>query len=92
MTYLQFYGVWGDENGDDGPPLVGEASISLATACFGTGITGNSGHDAADVLYIAFPGSVANTVHKHAHWSAKSFQDFEDSISSTGDSLVSKLS
>ena len=84
--------MWGDTNGDDGAPLVGEASISLATECFGTGINGNSGHDQADVLYIAFPGSVADTVHKHAHWSAKNFTDFEDSITSTGDSLIAKLS
>ncbi|KAK5111588.1 hypothetical protein LTR85_011817 [Meristemomyces frigidus] len=37
------YGVWGDVNdsdSDDPKPMLGEASISLATACFGTNITG----------------------------------------------------
>jgi hypothetical protein len=33
----QVYGIWGDTNGDDGDEaMVGEASISLATACFGS--------------------------------------------------------
>ena len=87
------YGVWGDTNGDDGPhAMVGEASISLATACFGQGVNGNSGHDQDDVLYIAFPGSIADTVYKHANWAAKSFGDFEASIKTTGDKLVGKLS
>ncbi|CZT20497.1 related to chitosanase precursor [Ramularia collo-cygni] len=85
------YGVWADTNGDDGPPLVGEASISLATACYGKGINGGAGHDENDVLYIAFPGSVADTVHKHAKWNAKSFDDFETSIESTGDKLIQRI-
>jgi hypothetical protein len=34
---------------------VGEASIALATACYGISVNGNSGHDENDVLYIAFP-------------------------------------
>ena len=85
------YGVWGDTNGDDGKPLIGEASISLATACFGTKITGNNGHDQNDVLYIAFPGSTADTVNKKADWGAKTFDDFEDTIESLGDKLIKKL-
>ena len=90
----QVYGVWGDTNGVDGDhAMVGEASISLATACFGTdGIDGDSDHDAEDVLYVGFPGSVADTVHKHANWAAKSFDDFESSIKATGDKLVGTLS
>ena len=91
LTYMkQIYGVWADTNGDDGPPLVGEASISLATACYGHGITGDNGYDKTDVLYIAFPGSEA--VPKKAAWTAKSFREFEDSISDIGDSLIMKLS
>ncbi len=86
------YGVWGDTNGDDGPPVVGEASISLATECFGTGITGNNGHDQNDVLYIAFPGSVADTVNKNASWGAKDFATFEKSIEKLGNKLINKLS
>jgi hypothetical protein len=85
------YGVWGDTNGDDGPPVVGEASISLATECFGTGITGDNGHDKTDVLYIAFPGSVAETVNKDAKWGAKGFDAFEKSIEKLGNTLIKKL-
>ncbi|KAF2670029.1 Chitosanase-domain-containing protein [Microthyrium microscopicum] len=87
------YGVWGDSNGDDGPPLVGEASIALATACYGSSnINGNQGHDVNDVLYIAFPGSVANTVNVRADWAAKSYDDFERSIESLGNELIQRLS
>jgi chitosanase len=60
----QFYGVWGDTNGDTS---VGEASISLATACFGSGITGDNGHSETDVLYLAFKGAQAN-IGKKADW------------------------
>ena len=87
----QLYGVWGDTNGDDGPPIVGEASIALATECFGTGITGNNGHDKNDVLYIGFPGSVTDTVNKKADWGAKTFKAFEASIAALGDRLIRKL-
>ncbi|KAK5169345.1 uncharacterized protein LTR77_005320 [Saxophila tyrrhenica] len=85
------YGVWGDTNGDDGPPVVGEASISLATACFGDGITGNNGHDETDVLFIAFPGSEDGTVNRDAEWGATDFYTFEASIEWLGDDLVSTL-
>lgn len=86
------YGVWGDENGDDGKPLVGEASISLATKCYGKKINGDNGHDGTDVLYIAFPGGIADTVHKHADWAAQNFDDFEASIAPTGNNLIKSLS
>ncbi|KAI5841784.1 putative chitosanase [Morchella snyderi] len=46
-----FYGVWGDSNADN---LVGEASLSLAAACYGSRMNGNSGHTDTDVLYLAF--------------------------------------
>jgi hypothetical protein len=88
---LQVYGVWADTNGDDGPPMIGEASIALATECFGTGITGNNGHDQNDVLYIAFPGSLADTVEKDSDWGAKEYSDFEDSIEALGNKLVKRL-
>ena len=72
--------------------MVGEASISLATEFFGTQITGNNGHDQNDVLYIAFPGTIAQTVSKNADWGAKSFAAFEKSIESLGDQLIKRLS
>ncbi|KAI1422273.1 chitosanase [Xylaria sp. FL1777] len=86
------YGIWGDQNGDDDPkPLIGEASISLATACFGKKITGNNGHDETDVLYIAFSGSHAVPGAHGAKWNASNYHEFEASIQSLGDQLVSKL-
>ncbi|PWW76980.1 Glycoside Hydrolase Family 75 protein [Tuber magnatum] len=51
-----FYAVWGDTNGGT---LVGEVSISLATACFGQGMTGDSGHSESDILYLVFTGNRA---------------------------------
>ncbi|KAJ9161003.1 Endo-chitosanase [Coniochaeta hoffmannii] len=86
------YGVWGDENGDDGPhPMVGEASISLATACYGTGITGDNGHDQDDVLYIAFPGSDAVPGAGGANWAAANYAAFESSITALGDRLIARI-
>ncbi|GAP84752.1 putative glycoside hydrolase family 75 protein [Rosellinia necatrix] len=86
------YGIWGDENGDDGPKaVVGEASISLATACFGKDITGNNGHEETDVLYIAFPGAAAVPGADGARWDAANFDEFQASITCLGNSLVSKL-
>lgn len=85
------YGVWGDENGDDGPEaMVGEVSISLATACFGKSMNGDNGHDENDVLYIAFPGSDA-VPGKKADWAAKNYTQFEDSITALGDKLVERI-
>ncbi|CEJ80615.1 hypothetical protein VHEMI00788 [[Torrubiella] hemipterigena] len=85
------YGVWGDENGDDdAEAMIGEASISLATACFGKSITGGNGYDGNDVLYIAFAGDDA-VPGKSAKWDAKNYSDFESSISALGDKLVARL-
>ncbi|GIK06117.1 hypothetical protein Aspvir_001760 [Aspergillus viridinutans] len=84
------YGVWGDTNGDDNEhPMVGEASLALATACYGPSIGGNSGHDEADVLYIAFAGKEA--VPASAKWDADSYEAFEGSITAQGDELVAQL-
>ncbi|KAG8417976.1 hypothetical protein J3458_005424 [Metarhizium acridum] len=86
------YGVWGDENGDDGPEsMVGEASVSLATACFGRGVNGNSGHDDNDVLYIAFPGRDAIPRAKGAKWNAQNYDEFEDSIAGLGNELIQRI-
>lgn len=85
------YGVWGDENGDDDPqPLVGEASLALATACFGTGMTGDAGYDGTDVLYVAFTGDEA-VPGEAANWGADNYDDFEASIEGIGDRLVQRL-
>ncbi|KAH7324933.1 family 75 glycoside hydrolase [Stachybotrys elegans] len=87
-----FYGVWGDINGDDGDmAMVGEASISLATACFGTSMNGNFGHTEKDVLYIAFPGRDAVPGANGAAWTAQSFDEFHSSISALGDRLIQRI-
>lgn len=41
---------------------MGEASVHLGRVCFGSKINGNYGHGEPDVLYVAFPGSKAETV------------------------------
>ncbi|GJN81804.1 glycoside hydrolase family 75 [Purpureocillium lilacinum] len=86
-----FYGVWGDTNGDDGPPLIGEVSDSLGRACYGSAVNGNAAHDENDVLYIAFTGSDAVPGANGAKWNAKSFSEFESSLGSLGDKLVQRI-
>ena len=83
--------MWGDTNGDDGIPLVGEASLSLATACYGHKVNGNSGHDETDVLYVAFTGDEA-VPGTSANWKADNYDDFEASIQNLGDKLIKRLS
>ncbi|KAJ0419667.1 fungal chitosanase of glycosyl hydrolase group 75-domain-containing protein [Aspergillus carlsbadensis] len=85
------YGVWGDVNGDDGIPLVGEASLALASACFGNGVNGSSGWDGEDVLYLAFKGVRAVPGRGGARWDARSYGEFEGSIQGLGDRLVEDL-
>ncbi|CAM1510864.1 Fc.00g083770.m01.CDS01 [Cosmosporella sp. VM-42] len=86
------YGVWGDTNGDDGSQaMVGEASISLATACYGKSMNGNAGHDQNDVLFIAFPGSDAVPGKSGAKWNAQNYADFEASITGLGDKLITRI-
>ncbi|KAF4507811.1 hypothetical protein G6O67_004272 [Ophiocordyceps sinensis] len=86
------YGIWGDTNGDDGEQaMVGEVSISLATACFGNGVNGNAGHDENDVLVMAFTGPDAVPGAKGAAWGATSHQQFGDSISRLGNKLIQRI-
>ncbi|KAK0724301.1 family 75 glycoside hydrolase [Lasiosphaeris hirsuta] len=86
------YGVWGDINGDDGAhPVVGEASISLATACYGKNVNGDRGHDNDDVLYLAFAGGAAVPGAAGANWAARNYDQFEQSIKGLGDTLISKI-
>ncbi|RAL13410.1 glycoside hydrolase family 75 protein [Aspergillus homomorphus CBS 101889] len=82
-----FYGIWGDTNGGS---KTGEASISLARLCFGSGISGNSGHSQADVLYLAFTSGDA-VPGGSAAWTATSTDEFQRSIKSLGDQLVAGL-
>ncbi|KAG6173538.1 hypothetical protein E4U50_007051 [Claviceps purpurea] len=86
------YGVWGDEHGDDDPQaMVGEASISLATACYGKSTGGDIGYDGNDVLYLAFQGKDAVPGARGANWTAQSYEAFAASISSLGDELVGRI-
>ncbi|KZL85792.1 fungal chitosanase, partial [Colletotrichum incanum] len=86
------YGIWGDTNGDDGPEaMIGEASISLATACYGDSINGNSGHDDNDVLYIAFTGSDAVPGADGAAWNASTYEAFASSITDIGNKLIARV-
>ena len=71
--------------------MVGEASISLATACFGTEMNGNYGYDGLDVLYIAFPGTDAVPGADGAAWTAQNFDDFHSSIEGLGNELIQRL-
>ncbi len=64
----------------------------MATACYGKTINGNNGHSPADVLYIAFPGSINETVNKDAAWATQKYKVFEDSITDLGNQLIEKLS
>lgn len=71
--------------------MVGETSISLATACFGKELNGNNGYDGNDILYIAFPGSDAVPGAKGALWNAKNYTAFEASIRTQGDALIARI-
>lgn len=72
--------------------MIGEASISVATACFGKkDINGDSGHEQRDVLYIAFPGSDAVPGRNGAKWNARSYNEFANSISGLGDKLIQRI-
>ena len=86
------YGVWGDTNGDDGDhPMVGESSISLATACHGKRMTGDYGHSETDILYLAFTGDDAVPGAKGADWNASDYAAFERSIEGLGNRLVERV-
>ncbi|KAG7135430.1 Endo-chitosanase like protein [Verticillium longisporum] len=87
-----YYGIWGDTNGDDGDEaMVGEASISLATLCFGNSMNGDNGHDDNDVLFIAFTGSDAVPGNDGADWAANNATVFQESITERGNKLVERI-
>lgn len=71
--------------------MVGQASISVATACFGKDINGNDGHDSNDILYIAFPGDESVPGATGAAWNAASYDEFEASITGLGDKLIQRI-
>lgn len=54
-------------------------------------MTGNTGHDEDDVLYIAFPGDDAVPGRSGAKWNAQTYEEFQASIASRGDSLIARL-
>ncbi|KAK3393900.1 fungal chitosanase of glycosyl hydrolase group 75-domain-containing protein [Podospora didyma] len=86
------YGIWGDTNGDDGDkPMVGEAAISLATACEGDSMTGDNGYSNTDILYLAFTGKDAVPGAKGANWSATDYATFEKSIEPLGNKLTERI-
>ncbi|KAI8959474.1 glycoside hydrolase family 75 protein [Daldinia sp. FL1419] len=85
------YGIWGDTNGDDGvSPRVGEASISVATLCFGHDLDGVGGFDKEDILYIGFTGNDAVPGNR-ADWHAADENEFQSSISKLGDELILRI-
>ncbi|EWC44182.1 hypothetical protein DRE_06927 [Drechslerella stenobrocha 248] len=85
------YSVWGDTNGCDNNDVTGEASISLAQLCFpNEGLDGNNGHEAHDVLYLAFTGSDAVVGPRNAKWKAKTALEFQSSLKAFGDSVLNK--
>ncbi|KAM5433474.1 hypothetical protein MferCBS31731_007111 [Microsporum ferrugineum] len=84
-----FYGIWGDTNGNTD---TGEVSISLAQACFPENhLTGNNGHEAHDVLFVAFEGEDAKPGIDGADWKADNFSTFEESLAPIGDRMVAKI-
>lgn len=81
-----FYGVYGDQNGG---VVTGEASLSLGKLCFpNEGLSGNMGHGAKDVLYLAFPGAKAPS---NVSWKANDAKTFEASLAAAGDKLVARV-
>jgi hypothetical protein len=90
--YKLVYGIWGDTNGDDGvKPMIGEASLALATACGGNRINGGSGMDDDNVLFLGFVGDDAVPGANGANWTATDFDTFERSIAGLGDRLVERI-
>lgn len=71
--------------------MVGEASISMATLCFGKEMNGDNGHSEMDVLYIAFPGSEAVPGANGADWAASNPATFEKSLQTLGNKLVKRI-
>jgi chitosanase len=81
-----FYGVYGDQNGG---VVTGEASLAVGKLCFPKdGLSGDNGHEATDVLYLAFPGAKAPS---NASWQAKDAKTFEASLATAGDKLVARI-
>ncbi|KAI0837277.1 glycoside hydrolase family 75 protein [Hypoxylon sp. FL0890] len=84
------YGIWGDTNGNDGVnPRIGEASISLATLCFGKDFDLDS-DVGQGILYIGFTGADA-VPGESANWAAADENEFESSIKSLGDKLIQRI-
>jgi hypothetical protein len=65
----------------------------MATLCYGNVVNGNAGHDADDVLVLAFTGTDAVPGADGADWGAQSAQEFISfpAFDKLGDSLVAKI-
>lgn len=86
------FGIWGDTNGDDGAkPMVGEASLSLATMCGGPGVSGGNGIDENEFLYLSFTGDEAVPGANGAKWDAKNADEFEKSLEAMGNRLLERV-
>ncbi|KAH0565431.1 hypothetical protein GP486_001184 [Trichoglossum hirsutum] len=82
------YGIWGDTTGG---PMTGEASISLAELCFpNSHISGNSGHEENDVLFIGFTDPKADAGRSY-DWKAQTAEAFEECLVPIGDQLIATL-
>jgi hypothetical protein len=87
-----WFGIWGDMNGDDGAkPMVGEASLAMATLFGGASVNGNSGLDADDYLYLVFRGADAVPGPDGADWVVGNSTAFEGSIDGLGMRLVERV-
>ena len=51
----------------------------------------HSSHDVPDVLYIAFTGTDALPRAEGADWLAETFEDFHDSLTDLGNSLIGRI-
>ncbi len=90
--YKLVYGIWGDTNGDDGTkPMIGEASLALASACGGQRINGGRGMGDGNVLFVGFTGDEAVPGANGAKWAATDFDSFEQSIEGLGNKLVERI-
>ena len=66
--------------------------MALADLCFPSeDLSGDKGHGAFDVMYIAFQGENAVPGGKGAAWTTQDSKVFEDSIKQLGDQLVAGL-
>lgn len=69
-----------------------DPSLQAHSQQFSKRLNDKNGYEKSNMLCIAVPGPVANTVVKSAYWPAKSYGEFGKSIVATGIRLIKKLS